>query len=158
MRVGFFSQRRFPPSVCDNCPPEACNDLPAEYPGVGSYYSCSNPSQVDTDGDGRGDSCDTCPELAVATKDSDGDGVGDACDGCPGLANPYPACGPACRGVCVEARFGILNLSHCGQQADADGTTVVGQTVKLRSTPIAERRTRVCGMRVAPRCKVERFR
>lgn len=39
---------------------------------------------TDTDGDGAGDDCDVCPDVADPDqKDSDGDGIGDACDVCP---------------------------------------------------------------------------
>lgn len=34
----------------------------------------------DEDGDGIGDDCDVCPQLADDQSDGDGDGVGDACD------------------------------------------------------------------------------
>jgi hypothetical protein len=47
---------------------------------------CSR-EQEDSDGDGRGDACDNCPDTynadPVDTADIDGDGVGTLCDNCP---------------------------------------------------------------------------
>lgn len=46
----------------------------------------SNPDQADSDSDGPGDICDNCPEIENPDQnDDDGDGVGDLCDLCPGF-------------------------------------------------------------------------
>ena len=50
-----------------------------------------NPDQADWDGDGAGDACDLCPDLADDQADSDRDALGDACDNCPFVANPDQA-------------------------------------------------------------------
>ncbi len=45
--------------------------------------------EADPDGDGVGERCDNCPDVANADQaDGDGDGVGDACDNCPDAAKP----------------------------------------------------------------------
>ncbi|MCW5920761.1 MAG: lamin tail domain-containing protein [Saprospiraceae bacterium] len=48
----------------------------------------ANIANTDTDGDGRPDACDNCPEIANTTQiDTDIDGIGDACDDCPLAVN-----------------------------------------------------------------------
>ncbi|MEW5807678.1 MAG: thrombospondin type 3 repeat-containing protein, partial [Acidobacteriota bacterium] len=48
----------------------------------------SNSSQLDGDGDGRGDDCDNCPSNPNSDQtDNDSDTLGNACDNCPDVSN-----------------------------------------------------------------------
>ena len=48
-----------------------------------------DPDQLDVDGDGAGDACDSCPEVFNALQsDTDGDGIGDLCDVCEAIVDP----------------------------------------------------------------------
>jgi len=71
-------------NVCDlddMCPADGCDDADADgyctgagfnAPAAGDDDNCpheSNPAQTDTDGDGRGDACDLCPDDAGSAED-----------------------------------------------------------------------------------------
>ncbi len=53
--------------------------------GSDNCLALAQAAQVDTDGDGRGDACDTCPNDAA--NDADSDGVCGNADNCPVAAN-----------------------------------------------------------------------
>ena len=51
----------------------------------------------DPDGDGWGNPCDNCPDVANPNQeDTDGDGLGDACDAALCEQTPYPECDGEC--------------------------------------------------------------
>ncbi|MCA9517187.1 MAG: VCBS repeat-containing protein [Myxococcales bacterium] len=71
--VGLICEDRIEVPVPD--PQDACDVCPGVW----------DPTQADTDGDGRGDACDVCPTVPDPDQlDSDHDGVGDACAPEPG--------------------------------------------------------------------------
>ena len=90
--------------ICDNCIRQPNGPLMGTC--MGRNISCTQPGynryntvqcgvcgycvmdQVDSDTDGWGDACDTCPSLATLNqRDNDSDGIGNACDNCPAIVN-----------------------------------------------------------------------
>ena len=87
-----------------------CNEVGPSFAGAAGGPPCpkpdncqgvANPSQIDSDSDGRGNACDTCPTAADTGLDTDNDGLDNACDpdddndgvpdssdNCPSVSNP----------------------------------------------------------------------
>lgn len=121
--------------------------------GVGSEFdNCPetpNPEQLDTDGDGQGDACDS---------DSDGDGVPDTADNCPKTPNPEQrdlsgnGVGNACTddidgdGVddeadtCPELANPEQRTSENGECRDSDGDGIADVADNCPETPNPEQR------------------
>lgn len=73
----------------------------------------SNPDQLDSDFDERGDACDNCPSMVnYAQLDADGDSLGDACDSGDSDGDGVPDAVDNCPSV--------MNLD----QADSDGDRI----------------------------------
>ena len=102
--------------------PPSCTDPDGD--GVSCSDNCptvANPTQTDTDADGKGDACDNCPSVANATQtDADADGKGDVCDNCPSTANATQADADADgKGDACDNCPSVANASQA--DADADG-------------------------------------
>jgi hypothetical protein len=81
----------------------------------------ANPSQIDTDTDGMGNDCDTCP-AGANNVDGDSDGIADACDYCP--TDPTNTCTDALTdtdGDGVPDDWDNCPLVVNANQADYDG-------------------------------------
>ncbi|RMG46387.1 MAG: hypothetical protein D6718_05660 [Acidobacteria bacterium] len=106
---GFLSDDDGVGGACDNCPGVRngdCNEsvtaCDQDYDGTVSADEWREGFQTDTDGDSRGDACDSdddddgvldssdnCPLNSNSDQaDADADGLGNACDNCASVANP----------------------------------------------------------------------
>lgn len=113
-----------------------------------------NPDQTDSDGDGRGDACDSCPTTVDSGADCDGDGIGDACDSSNAIWQQAATPTSSVCWVDLDRHFGyytlefkrfeILNdVSGCGSPTqynyikvdDEDCTTESKQDCCLRALP-----------------------
>lgn len=132
------------------CDPAAPSNGPSACFGIDNCPGVANPTQVDTDGDGYGDLCDSCPTSAPAAVvdalgcsdaqvDGDADGICDpaapstgpsACtgiDNCPANANPTQTdsdgdgVGDACDLCPGTAPSAVVDANGCEvTQVDSD--------------------------------------
>jgi parallel beta-helix repeat protein len=76
------------PGICGCGTPDIDTDGDAYFDCQDNCIGVAN-NQTDSDQDGLGDACDSCPNLPNADQqeDSDGDRLGDICDNCPQTPN-----------------------------------------------------------------------
>jgi hypothetical protein len=95
-----------------------------------------NPDQLDSDGDGKGNACDVCPDDATDNcnvTDSDGDGVIDSEDECPGTPPGTDVDRFGCEAITVPGRdvvvFNDINIFDNNAMEDADNVRLVRNLV-----------------------------
>lgn len=122
-------------SVCGTSPPFLEGDSYVDYDLDGVLNesdNClwfANLDQLDSDGDGQGDVCDSCPLDTDVQTDSDGDGIGDDCDNCPNDSNPgqedadEDQVGNACDNSAYQSFIPDIDLDGILNEADNCPTT-----------------------------------
>nr|WP_280923980.1 T9SS type A sorting domain-containing protein [Aridibaculum aurantiacum] len=105
--------------------------------------TCPNDPGNDSDGDGICDDIDNCPGTAnPGQEDADGDGIGDACDNCPTVSNPnqVDADGDGIGDVCDDSDGdGVPDAYDCASNDKKNNKWMVchnGQTLCVAKSAV----------------------